>query len=313
LKKNKDLSIQQEESFVKIKKRILASGIIGLAFSSILVACSSGANDENNKQLTGTLTSVGSTAMQPFVEEASKSFMASNPSVQINVQGGGSGQGLTATMNDTADLGNSDIFAEEKEKIDASKLIDHKAFVVGIAPVVHPQVGVTNLTQQQLIDIFTGKVKNWKEVGGKDQAIVLVNRSESSGTRATFAKFALKDNQEFRGNGAIVEDSSGTVRKIIGQTKGAIGYLAFSYIDNTVKALTLDGVQPTNENVTTNKWLVWAYEHIYTNANGKNKQLEDAFLKYILSPEVQNGLVKKLNYIPIIDMKVERDASGKLK
>lgn len=298
---------------MKIKKRILASGIIGLAFSSILAACSGTADNQNNNQLSGTLTSVGSTAMQPFVEEASKTFMAENPGVQINVQGGGSGQGLTATMNDTADLGNSDIFAEEKEKIDTSKLIDHKAFVVGIAPVVNPQVGVTNLTQQQLIDIFTGKTKNWKEVGGKDQAIVLVNRSESSGTRATFAKFALKDNQEFRGKGGIVEDSSGTVRKIIGQTQGAIGYLAFSYIDNTVKALTLDGVQPNNENVTTNKWKVWAYEHIYTNTNGKNKQLEEAFIKYILSDEIQKGLVTKLNYIPITDMKIDRDASGNLK
>jgi phosphate transport system substrate-binding protein len=298
---------------VKIKKHILASGIIGLALSGILTACNSTADSQNNNQLSGTLTSVGSTAMQPFVEEASKTFMADNPSVQINVQGGGSGQGLTATMNDTADLGNSDIFAEEKEKIDASKLIDHKAFVVGIAPVVNPQVGVTNLTQQQLIDIFTGKIKNWKEVGGKDQTIVLVNRPESSGTRATFAKFALKDNQEFRGKGGIVEDSSGTVRKIIGQTQGAIGYLAFSYIDNTVKALTLDGVQPNNENVTTNKWKVWAYEHIYTNTNGKNKQLEEAFIDYILSDEIQKGLVTKLNYIPITDMKVDRDASGKLK
>lgn len=301
---------------MKIKNRILASGIIGLAFSSILVACSSTTDsqgNQNNNQLSGTLTSVGSTAMQPFVEEASKTFMTNNPGVQINVQGGGSGQGLTATMNDTADLGNSDIFAEEKEKIDASKLVDHKAFVVGIAPVVNPQVGVTNLTQQQLIDIFTGKIKNWKDVGGKDQTIVLVNRPESSGTRATFAKFALKDNQEFRGKGGIVEDSSGTVRKIIGQTQGAIGYLAFSYVDDTVKALTLDGIQATNENVTTDKWKVWAYQHIYTNANGKNKQLEEAFIKYILSDEIQKNLVTKLNYIPITDMKVERDVSGNVK
>jgi phosphate transport system substrate-binding protein len=301
-----------EEYLVKIKKFFLTSGIIGLAFSS-LVACSSGADNTDSKQLTGSLTAVGSTAMQPFVEEASKSFMTSNPGVQINVQGGGSGQGLTAVMNDTADFGNSDIFAEEKEKVDASKLIDHKAFVVGIAPVANPQVGVTNLSQQQLIDIFTGKIKNWKEVGGKDQAIVLVNRSESSGTRAAFAKFALQDNKEFRGKGGIVEDSSGTVRKIIGQTPGAIGYLAFSYVDNTVKALTLDGVQPTNANVTTNTWKVWAYEHIYTNANGKNKALEDAFIQYILSDEVQKGLVTKLQYIPITNMKVERDAAGTVK
>lgn len=291
---------------MKQKKFFAISSLIALVFTTSLVACS----NNNHADRSGNLTAVGSTAMQPFVEEAGKSFMNNNPQVQINVQGGGSGQGLTAALNDTADLGNSDVFAEEKDNIDAKKLQDHKVFVVGIAPVVHPNVGVTNLSQQQLIDIFTGKIKNWKEVGGKDRAIVLVNRPESSGTRATFATFGLKNNEEFRAKDGIVEDSSGTVRKIVSQTEGAIGYLAFSYIDDSVKALTLEGIQPNNENVATNKWKIWAYEHMYTNKNGKNKQLEDAFIAYILSDEIQQGLVKKLNYIPITAMKVERDASG---
>lgn len=294
-----------------LKKGVLLGSIFTIVFGS-LVACSSGKSSTSQNGLSGSLTAIGSTAMQPFVEEASKSFMSTNPSVQVNVQGGGSGQGLTAAMNDTADLGDSDIFAEEKAEIDASKIMDHKVFVVGMAPVVNPQVGVSNLTQQQLIDIFTGKIRNWKEVGGKDQTIVLVNRSESSGTRATFAKWALKGNKEFRGQGGIVEDSSGTVRKIISQTKGAIGYLAFSYLDNTVQTVKLNGIDPTNENVTTNKWPVWAYEHIYTNKNGKNSNLENAFIQYILSADVQQKLVTKMGYIPVSNMKVDRDAAGNI-
>jgi phosphate transport system substrate-binding protein len=298
-----------------LKKGLLLGGVFALAFGS-LVGCSGGKTQgaAGQKQVSGSLTIVGSTAMQPLVEEAGKEYSAKNPNVQINVQGGGSGQGLSSVTNDTADIGDSDLFAEEKanEKIDPSKMVDHKVFVVGIAPVVNPKVGVDNLTQQQLIDIFTGKIKNWKEVGGKDQAIVLVNRPESSGTRATFAKYALNGNKEFRGQGGIEEDSSGTVRKIVSETPGAIGYLAFSYIDSSVKALKLDGVEPNNQNVYTNKWKVWAYEHMYTNKNGKNKEAEDAFIQYILSDEGQ-GLVTKMGYIPVSQMKVERDANGTVK
>ncbi|SFI82153.1 phosphate ABC transporter substrate-binding protein PstS family protein [Thermoflavimicrobium dichotomicum] len=298
------------------KKGMLLSGVVALVFTA-LTGCGSATKQSNGsgseqKKLSGTLTAVGSSAMQPVIEEAAKEFMAKNPGVQVTVQGGGSGQGLTAAMNDTADIGNSDVFAEEKDKIDPQKVVDHKVFVVGMAPVAHPEVGVDNLTQQQLIDIFTGKIKNWKEVGGKDQKIVLVNRPESSGTRATFAKWALKGNKEFRGQGGLEEESSGTVRKIVAETPGAIGYLAFSYFDKSIKPLKLDGVEPTNQNVYTNKWKVWAYQHMYTNKNGKNKELEDAFINFIMSPDVQKGLVTKLGYIPVTDMKVERDAKGNI-
>ncbi|RAL26832.1 phosphate ABC transporter substrate-binding protein PstS family protein [Thermoflavimicrobium daqui] len=296
------------------KKGMLLGGVVALAFTA-LVGCGSASTKNQSggeNKLSGTLTAVGSSAMQPVVEEASKEFMSKNPGVQVTVQGGGSGQGLTSAMNDTADIGNSDVFAEEKEKIDPQKVVDHKVFVVGMAPVAHPQVGIDNLTQQQLIDIFTGKVKNWKEVGGKDQKIVLVNRPESSGTRATFAQWALKGNKEFRGQGGLEEESSGTVRKIVAETPGAIGYLAFSYFDKSVIALKLDGVEPKNENVYDNKWKIWAYQHMYTNKNGKNKELEEAFIKFITAPETQQGLVTKLGYIPVTNMKVERDAKGNI-
>ncbi|WP_409176884.1 phosphate ABC transporter substrate-binding protein PstS family protein [Brevibacillus fortis] len=253
------------------------------------------------------VTAVGSTALQPLVEQAAKDFMAKNAGAQIQVQGGGSGTGLSQVASGAATIGNSDIFAEEKKGIPANELVDHKVAVVGMAAAVSPQVKVDNLTKQQLIDIFTGKITNWKDVGGEDMKITLVNRPKSSGTRATFSKFALDGKEEAEG---ITEDSSGTVRKIIAETPGAIGYLALSYFNDTVKALKLDGVEANAENITTNKYPVWAYEHMYTKgeATGDAK----AFLDFILTDEVQKKTVTELGFLPITDMKVERDAEGKV-
>ncbi len=257
--------------------------------------------------LKGSFTAVGSTALQPLVDEASKQFMATNTGVQISVAGGGSGTGLSQVASGAAQIGNSDIFAEEKSGVDASQLVDFKVAVVGIAAVVNPGVTVSDLTSKQLVDIFTGKVTNWKEVGGNDQKIVVVNRAAGSGTRATFNKFALGGAQEIK---SMEEDASGTVRTIVKTTPGAISYLALSYIDSSVKALSLNGVAPTKDNITSGKYPVWAYEHMYT--KGQPTGAVKAFLDYMLTGAVQSTLVPQLGYIPATDMKVVRDASGKV-
>jgi phosphate transport system substrate-binding protein len=264
----------------------------------------SGAGQEQTAS-SGPITAVGSTAMQPLVEQVAKDFMAKNQGAQIQVQGGGSGTGLSQVASGAATIGNSDIFAEEKNDIPADQLVDHKVAVVGMAAVVNPEVGVDNLTKQQLIDIFSGKVTNWSEVGGADVKVTLVNRPKSSGTRATFNKFALDGTEEAEG---ITEDSSGNVRKIIAETPGAIGYLALSYINDTVKALKLDGVEANAENIATNAYPVWAYQHMYT--KGEPTGTAKDFLDYIMSEEVQKSVVVELGFLPITDMKVERDAAG---
>ncbi|EUJ32517.1 phosphate ABC transporter substrate-binding protein [Listeria cornellensis] len=297
-----------------MKKRFLGLVAVIAAFTMIIAGCgnSSTSSDKANgtgdgKEVSGSITAVGSTALQPLVEAASKQFTAENPKAQINVQGGGSGTGLTQVQQGAVDIGNSDVFAEEKDGVDASKLVDHRVAVVGMAPVVNKDAGVKNISKQQLIDIFTGKITNWKEVGGKNEKITIINRAEGSGTRATFEKWGLDGATPIK---AQEQDSSGTVRKIVSETPGAISYLAFSYIDDSIQGLSLDNVEPKEANVATNDWKIWAYEHMYT--NGEATGLAKKFLAYITSEDVQNDLVPQLGYQSIHSMKVERDAKGNI-
>lgn len=274
-----------------------------------LAGCGNASSTENSsvnsKQVQ--IVAVGSTALQPLVESAQEQFVAKNANYQITVQGGGSGTGLSQVASGSVQIGNSDVFAEEKDGVDASKLVDHQVAVVGMAPVVNKAIGVKNVTKDQLIAIFTGKVKNWQELGGKDQEIVVVNRASGSGTRATFEKWGLDGAKTIQ---AQEQDSSGTVKKIVSSTPGAISYLALSYIDDSLEALSLDGVAPTAENIETNDWPIWSYEHMYT--KGKPTKEIKKFLDYMVSDEVQEGLVKDLGYLPVTKMQVSRSADGQV-
>jgi phosphate transport system substrate-binding protein len=298
-----------------MRKRFIALFTMVLLFAFAAAGCgnnsnqnagtSNKTNNNNGTAQSGSITAVGSTALQPLVQEAATEYMNKNSGTTINVQGGGSGTGLSKVQEGAVDIGNSDVFAEEKTGIDASKLVDHKVAVVGMGPVANKDVGVDNLTKKQLIDIFTGKIKNWKEVGGKDQKIVVINRAKGSGTRTVFEKTALDGATPIQSQ---EQDSSGTVQKIVSETPGAISYLAFSYFNNNMVALKVDGVEPTDKNVESGKWKIWAYEHMYT--KGQPTGLTKDFLDYMMSNDVQNTLVTKLGYIPVSGMKVVRDAKG---
>lgn len=286
------------------------------ALMAIMAACGGGASktdtaskntNEQKKELSGSLVISGSTALQPLAAAAAEKFMNENPKVSIQVNGGGSGTGLSQVAQGAVQIGNSDLFAEEKN-MPADQLQDHKVAVVGITAAVNPKVGIKDIKKDDLIKVFTGKITNWKELGGEDQKIVLVNRPDSSGTRAVFNKLALDGATPAQG---ITEDASNTVKKIINETPGAIGYLAFSYLtDDTVTGLSIDGVKPTSENVQTGKFPVWAYEHAYT--KGEATDLAKAFLDYMMSDEIQSSIVKQQGYLPVNKMEVERDATGKV-
>ncbi|OPX84116.1 MAG: Phosphate-binding protein PstS 1 precursor [Pelotomaculum sp. PtaB.Bin104] len=290
------------------KMALLTIAALCLSALVILAGCGGQGAQQGAGNVSGNITAVGSTAVQPLMEQAATEFMATNPNVKIVVQGGGSGTGLTQVAQGAADIGNSDIFAAEKSGIDASQLTDHQICVVGMACVVNPAITVNNLSKQQVIDIFTGKTTNWRSVGGPDQRIVLVNRPKASGTRATFKKYVLGGAEEAAG---IEEDSSGTVRKIVKETPGAIGYLALAYLDGSIKEISLDGVAPTKENIIEGKYPLWAYMHSYT--KGTPSGATEAFLQYMLSDNVQKNIIPELGYIPETEMKIVRDINGNIR
>ena len=242
------------------------------AQSDAQAAATTAAAAETAAKISGTVTAAGSSALLPLAQAAAESFMDANPDCSVVVNGGGSGEGLKQVSQGAVDIGNSDVEAEKKLDAAAAKaLTDHQVCTITMAPVVNAALGVKNLTTDQLVSIFTGKTTNWKDVGGPDEAIMLVTRPSSSGTRALFKTWALNDAEE-ASNEALETDDSGTLLETVSNNPGAIGYVALSYLVNNDKVATvsIDGVAPTLENTYNGTYKVWGYEHMYTNGAGSD-------------------------------------------
>ncbi len=291
-----------------MKRKIMALMMTAIVAAGMLAGCggndsegtSGNSNSTNSEasngnsgaasdELSGTITAAGSSALKPLADDAAEYFNDLHPDVSITIDAGGSGQGLQQVADGTVDIGNSDVTAEEK--LDASQaegLVDHQVCVITMAPIVNPDItdaGVTDLTKEQLISIFTGETTNWSEVGGPDEDIILITRPESSGTRATFEKYALDGNKE-ASNTSMETDDSGVLLQNVKDTRGAIGYVALSYLtgdDTGVSTISIDGVEPTLENTYNGTYPVWTYEHMYT--KGEPNEVVQAFLDYIMSDD----------------------------
>jgi phosphate transport system substrate-binding protein len=240
------------------------------------------------------ITIAGSTALLPLVKDAAAAYQAAHPDVKISVSGGGSGTGINQVVAKAIDIGDSDILAPAHPE-----LHDNRVAVVGFAVITHPGAGVKNLSKKQLQDIFSGKAANWKDVGGADQKIVVVNRPRNSGTRAVFTK-TLMGSVAISESG-LTEDATGTVVSVVKQTPGAISYAAFSGTRGTgLTEISIDGVAPTDDNIIVGKYPVWSYEHMFT--LGAPTGEISRFIAYVQS---NSDLVRKDGFILIRDMKVK--------
>lgn len=274
-------------------KKLASLGVVAMMSLSILGCGSDTASNDkaatsgSSSSVSGSITGSGSSALLPLAKDAADKFKELHPDVSITLNGGGSGTGLKQVADGSVDIGNSDVAADTKlDKAVADGLVDHKVCVVTMAPVVNKDIAETvkSLTKQQLTDIFTAKITNWKEVGGPDEEIVLITRPSTSGTRALFKEFALGGAEE-ASNKSLETDDSGTLLQSIKDNKGAIGYVALSYLVNNqdVATVAVDGVAPTLENTYNGTYPVWGYEHMYT--KGEPNATVKAYLDFIMSDE----------------------------
>mgnify|MGYP000264277839 CR=1 FL=1 len=270
---------------MKLKKLVL----IALAATMAIGVAGCGSqqqSSDSSKQasVSGSITGSGSSALLPLVKDAAEKFKATNKDVTITLNAGGSGTGLKQVSDGSVDMGNSDVPAETKlDKEKADKLEDHKVAVMTVATIINKDVGVKNLTRQQLQDIFTAKVTNWKDVGGQDMPIVLVTRPKTSGTRALFQKYAINGAEE-ADNKSLETDNSGILIQSVSQNPGAIGYVALPYLLNNDSVASFHRWRRTYFGNTYNgKYSVWGYEHIYTSKDPK--PAVKAFIEYITGAE----------------------------
>lgn len=214
------------------------------AAESTVAASSEVASTETTAGLSGSISMVGSTSMEKLANALSEAFMEKYPDVTVTAEFVGSGAGVEAVTNGTADIGNSSRSLKDEEK--AAGVVENVVAIDGIAVCVDPANEVANLTKEQLTNIYNGTVTNWKEVGGADEPIIVIGREAGSGTRGAFEELVdLVDGCKY----ANELDSTGAVIAKVASTPGAIGYASLDALDDSVKALSLEGVEATAENI----------------------------------------------------------------
>lgn len=287
-------------------KKVITILAVALSSAVLFTACGSSSQQtpatENNTGKTGTLTGTvtvsGSTSVQPLAQDLADIFNESESGVDIQIQGGGSSQGIKDVTGGVSDIGTSsrELTAEEKTGI-----TEHIIAYDGVAIVIHPSNPVNNLTTEQVQKIFKGEIENWKEVGGKDQEILVVTREDGSGTRSAFEELMKlqekKDDKtvSFIRSDALVGDGNGAIKANIASKDNAIGYTSLGFVDSSIKKVTLDSVECSVENVKNKTYAISRPFLMLT--KGEIKPEVQAFIDFILSDKGQE--VVGGNYIKI--------------
>ncbi|BAL80725.1 PstS family phosphate ABC transporter substrate-binding protein [Caldisericum exile] len=272
---------------------LVIMGIV-LAIAVSLTGCKQTSQTQEVK-----ITMNGSTTVFPIAQKAAEIYMDKHPNVKISVEGTGSGNGIAALIDGTTDIANSsrEIKTEEIEKAKAKGVSPYEIPIAldALSIVVNPANPITNLTRDQVIDIFTGKITNWKDLGWKDAPIVVVSRDTSSGTYGAFMELALPKDAKITDK-AIYQSSNQTVKNTVATTEGAIGYIGLGYVDSSVKPVAYEGVMPSKENAINKTYKL--SRHLYMYTNGQPQGEVKNFIDFVLSPEGQD-IVESVGFIRI--------------
>jgi phosphate transport system substrate-binding protein len=277
-----------------MKKAFALSLVLALGITA-LTGCGNGGQSGDK------VVVAGSTSVQPLSEELAAAFMEANEEATVEIQGGGSGQAAVSLADGIADIG-----ALSREVKDEEKSTITKEYIIakdGVAVIVNTDVTVTDLTMDQIKAIFTGSIANWKEVGGKDQAITLVSREEGSGTRGAFTELTGVMEKDSSGNevdntskNAIIQPSTGAVLQAVGSTPGAIGYVSMEALNDSVIDLKVEGVAITKETVLDGSYAI-SRPFVY-GVTGEVSEAAQAFIDFVMSDEGQ-ALIEENGFIPV--------------
>jgi len=291
-----------------MKKILLIALILMLALGTF-AACGAQDSETNSEdtssgsaaEVTGTVITAGSTSVQPLSEELAGAFMDANPGITVEVQGGGSGQGIKAIQEKIADIGALSREVKEEEKASVAK--EYVLAKDGVAVVVNPATKVEDLTLDQINKIYTGQIKNWKEVGGVDAPITVISREEGSGTRGAFTEITKVLGKDAAGKevdnttkDALVQGSTGAVMQTVATTPNTIGYVSLGSLTDTVKALKVEGVAPTTETVLSGEYKI-SRPFVYA-TSGELSEAAQMYIDFVMSPEGQK-IVEDNGFIPV--------------
>ena len=268
------------------------SAVESSAAESTVAESSAAAPAETTTDLSGSISMVGSTSMEKLANALSEAFMEEHPDVTVTAEFVGSGAGIEAVTNGTTDIGNSSRSLKDEEK--AAGVVENVVAIDGIAVCVDPANEVADLTKEQLTNIYNGTVTNWKEVGGADEPIIVIGREAGSGTRGAFEELVdLVDGCKY----ANELDSTGAVIAKVASTPGAIGYASLDVVDDTVKAVKLDDVEPTEENIKAGSYFLSRPFVMATKGEiSEQNELVQALFDYVYSAE-GDDLIKSVGLI----------------
>jgi phosphate transport system substrate-binding protein len=233
---------------------------------------------------------VGSTSVQPVAEKLANAFMENRSDVKINVQGGGSGMGIRSTEQGIADIGMSSKKLSQNEKIYINEIEIGKE---GIVIAINNENNISDLTIEQIRNIFNGNIKNWKEVGGKDSPIHVITREEGSGTRSAFESIVM-DNTKIKSD-AIVQSSTESVKQSVTSDPGAIGFVSLAHMSDDVKKLLVEGIEPSDETVASGEYEL--QRPFLFLVKGKETDVVKEFLDWMNSPTGAK-IIKESGIVP---------------